>query len=119
MCEKAFVDIAPAAARTSAKFHSQWGSLFEYMDMSLPSSMVMPACAIPLKIAKGQCFVLCGSAHYDNKGKKLVASVPKNNRKHYKMPRTVTSLYFTCMKIGMCTSMLSRGYRRENHCAGQ
>ena len=82
MCDKALIDMAPAAAISPAKFNSRWGSLFEYMDMSLPDSMIIPACLIPLKIAKDRYVILHKSIHTNNKEE--LRSI-NNNSIHHKL----------------------------------
>eukprot|EP00826_Nyctotherus_ovalis_P006006 TRINITY_DN11379_c0_g1_i2.p1 TRINITY_DN11379_c0_g1~~TRINITY_DN11379_c0_g1_i2.p1 ORF type:complete len:148 (-),score=0.91 TRINITY_DN11379_c0_g1_i2:122-565(-) len=47
MCEMALFNIAPEETKKTSKFSSQWGSVLDYMDLSVPEPLSSPACVVP------------------------------------------------------------------------
>eukprot|EP00826_Nyctotherus_ovalis_P037093 TRINITY_DN3359_c0_g3_i1.p1 TRINITY_DN3359_c0_g3~~TRINITY_DN3359_c0_g3_i1.p1 ORF type:complete len:235 (+),score=6.30 TRINITY_DN3359_c0_g3_i1:136-840(+) len=51
MCEESLHDIAPSCTRQLGRFGARWGSLFDYMDMSVSKSL-SAACRVPRAFGK-------------------------------------------------------------------
>ena len=52
MCEQSLFNMAPEATKKVIKFNSEWGSLFDYMDMSVNKPLLVLACTIPMRYDK-------------------------------------------------------------------
>ena len=46
MCDTALLNIAPEETKKASKFNVQWGSVLDYMDLSIPEPLALLSCAI-------------------------------------------------------------------------